>query len=172
MVRHSPNWKVKVFFFCLRLSFFELFIFLWYHSVHLILLLVPSLLIQLIAIFYDALFYRRYIYHGNLGAIIMSTLACSGIAANATLTRAKRSWCCLWVVSVLLNLLRGTIQLFILVIREQRNLFSFFPERTLWLRYLLCCNFFTWRKWILVTLTGRHVLLEDFWRATRCFLHH
>ena len=133
------------------------------------------LLIQLIAILYNTLLYRRNINGGNLITIMLTTCTWSRIAAHTALSWTKRGGSCFRVISVvLMHLLLATSKHFIVwfFIREQRDLLCLLPEWTLWLWNLLSSHFITWREWILVTLTRWHELLEDLGRTARRLLHH
>jgi hypothetical protein len=143
-----------------------------WRSVYLILLQLSRLFIQLVAVFYNALFNRWYVYHWHLWSILICTCSWSRIAAHASFSRAKRSRSGLGMISIILYLIASTIELLTLIIREKWDLFSFFTEWTLWLWNLLRCHFFWCRKRILMTLTSRHKLLEDLWWTTWCFLHN
>lgn len=142
------------------------------HSVDLILLLLRWLFIQLVAVLYDALFDRRYVYHCHLRAILMYAICRCRTAIHAGLSRAKRCRGRFGMISVLLQLLTCTIQLLALVIWEKRDLLCFLTEWTLRLWNLLSSHFVRRRKRILMTLTWGHELFEDLGRTTGCLLHH
>ena len=132
-----------------------------------------SWFIYLITILDNVLFYRRYIDGCPLIIGRLTTHSGSRITARAALSCTYRCWSNLWMISVVHqnHLIANSKHLLVLFIRKEGDLFSILSEWAFWLWYLLSCHFVRWSKWILMTLTCCHELLEYLWWTTRCFFH-